>query len=362
VTFRTRRLEPRLLWGVVAFTVWAGIALNPGPVVWLLALYATAVGAWCRMSPARHQSAMLARAALLLVAAFALEASAETGGPGSPFFIWPVMVTAVYSLLLSGRWVFGLWVLALVEFIAARAFSNAGASWQLSMAQAGILAFFAFVAAEIGRFMRELDEQAELSRKDRNSRLYNEAGFFAHGGQLFEECKRRKRPFAMVLLNSADLREVADLAGKKAANQLFAQLVQSIESATPPEGLAARTDVVEFGLALPGVSAVRAAALLHQQLGQPPKVELDLKGRKVTVILDSVVAEASADVATLEDMYDRLRAKLPKRQVDKSPEQSEDHSTLQGMFEGDAMIPHHARPTLPMVYPAEEARPRARRR
>ncbi|HWP10422.1 MAG TPA: diguanylate cyclase [Ramlibacter sp.] len=352
VTFRTRRLEHRLAWAIAVFTVWAAVVLNPGhPVVWMVAVHAAIVGAWCRMSPAQHQWVMLVRAALLLVGGFLLQVTTETGGPAGPYFIWPIMVVVAYSLLLAERWVIALWLVALTEFAASRIFSNQVPSWQQALAQAGMLAFFAFVAMEFGRSMRELDQEAELSRKDRSSRMYNEAGFFAHGGELFDECRRRKRPFSMVLLNSADLREVAELAGKKAANQLFAQLVQSIGAATPSEGLAARTDAVEFGLALPGVTAVRAAALLHQQLGQPPKVEVRLKGSTITVMLDSIIAEASADVPTLEDMYDRMRVKLVKSAEGVPvPAGEAELTTLQGMLQDDAAIPHHARPTMPMSY------------
>jgi GGDEF domain-containing protein len=353
VTFDTARLEPRLAWALAAFAVWAAVVLGPGDAVaWLLAAFCSAIGAWSRVSPARKQWPMLLRAALLLVAGLALQVSGDTGGPTGPYFIWPVMVTAVYSLLLPGPWAIGLWGLALLEFAAARWLANAAPSWQLTLAQGGMLAFFAFVAAEFGHFMRGLDRQAELARKDLGSRLYNEAGFFAHGGRLFDECMRRRRPFAMVLLNSADLREVADLAGKKVANQLFAQLVQRIEAATPTGGIAARTDGTEFGLALPGMGAVRAAALLHEQLGQPPKVEVSLKGRTLTVMLDLAIAEATPDVPTLEDMYDRLRAKLPRHPAQAAPSVPADiHSTLQGMLDDDdALVPHHARPTMPMAY------------
>lgn len=363
VTFDTARLEPRLVWAIAAFAVWAAVILNPGDiVVWLLALYAAAIGGWCRVSPARAQAPMLLRAALLMLGGLALQASGDTEGPAGPFFVWPVMVTAIYSLLLSGPWAIGLWALAVAEFVAARSLANTAPSWQLTLAQAGMLVFFAFVAMEFGRFMRGLDQQAELSRKDLRSRMYNEAGFFAHGGRLFDDCKRRKRPFTMVLLSSADLRDVADLAGKKAANQLFAELVQRIAAATPREGLAARTDATEFGLALPRLSAVRAAALVHQQLGQPPRVELTLKGRTIVVMLDAVIAEATADVSTLEDMYDRLRAKLPRYPADAAATAPTDtHSTLQGMLESEAPVPHHARPTMPMAYGEMlGARPRRR--
>ena len=347
VSFGTARLEPRLGWAIAAFTVWAAVVLGRGePQVWLLALYAAAIAGWSRVSPARHPAPMLVRAGLLLAGAFVVQASLETAA----YAIWPVMVTAIYSLLLPHRWAVGLWALALVEFVAARALAAVAPPWQAILLDAGVLVFFSFIAMEFGRFMRALDRQAELSRKDRASRLYNEAGFFTHGGELFDECRRRRRPFAMALLNSTDLREVADLVGKKAANQLFAQLVQRVEATTPRKGLAARTDATEFALALPRLSAARAATLLHEQLGQPPRVEVVLKGRTITVMLDAVVAEASADVPTLEDMYDRLRAKLPRHPADSASAPADMHSTLQGMLEIDPIVPHHARPTMPMGY------------
>lgn len=363
VTFRAGRLEPRLVLALAAFTLWTGVVLTPGDLTtWLLALYAAAIGGWCRVSPARHQGVMFTRAALLLAAALVLQASVDGADAQGPYFIWPVMVTAIYSLLLSGRWAIGFWVLAALEFTATHTFANTQASWQLALAQGGVAIFFAFAAGEFGKSARALDQQAEVKRRDPNTRLYNEAGFFAHGGELFEECRGRGRPFTMVLLNSADLGEVSNLAGKKAANQLFAQLVERIEAATPNGGLAARTDAVEFGIALPGTTGARAAALLHQQLGQPPKIEVTLKGNRITVMLDSVIAEATGDVPGLEDMYDRLRAKLQKRSGGPVSIPSESHSTLQGMLESDSVIPQHARPTMPMGYADSIPPPRPRAR
>lgn len=351
VSFRLRRLEPQMAWAIAAFTVWAGIFLTPGYMaVWLVALYAAVIGGWCRMFPAHQQWLMLVRGILLLFGAFALQLGADSGGPTGPYFIWPVMVTTVYSLLLSRPWAIGLAAVALVQFAIACVLAGPVPSWQLAATQAGVLAFFAIVAMVFARPMRQLDAKSELAHMDRKTRLYNEAGFFAHGAELFEECRSNKRPFAMVLLNSADLNDVTDLVGKDPANRLFAQLVDHIAAATPREGIAARTDAVEFGLALPGVTAERAAALIHQRLGDPPKVELALKDTKVTVMLDAVIAEATPQVPSLEEMYERLRSKLLKRFGTELPLTPEQSSTLHGLLDKDPPVPHHARPTVPMTY------------
>lgn len=346
VSFLIRRLEPQLAWAVAAYTTWAALFLDPSDLrVWGVTIYAAAIGFWCRMFPAHHQWLMLVRGMLLLAGAFVLQIDAPTG----PYFIWPVMVASVYALLLAQRWAVVLSALALAQFAAACWL--AGPPWRLALAQAGVLVFFPFVATMFGSAMRALDRQVELSRMDRGSHLYNEQGFFTHGAELFDECRRKKRPFSLVLLNSADLREVADLVGKKAANQLFAHLIGELTSATPREGIAARTDLIEFALALPGLTADRAQRLLQDRLGEPPKIELPLKGSRITVMLDSVVAEATPDIPTLEDFYDRLRSKLLKRFGVEVPNPPERSSTLHGLLEDrEPPVPRSDRPTMPMGY------------
>jgi len=358
VSFRMRRLEPQLAWAIAAYTAWSGVFLaGTDYTVWLVAAYATTIGFWCNLFPAHRQWLMLVRGVLLLAGGFLLQIGSSNGGATGPYFIWPVMVVTAYSLLLARRWAIPLAVLALLQFVAAGVLAGVD-SWRLAAAQAGVLCFFPFLATTFGRVLRDMDRQAELARMDRHSQLYNEAGFFSHGAELFDECRRKKRPFSMVLLNSADLRDVSDLVGKKAANQLFAQLVGDLAKATPREGLAARTDMVEFALALPGLTAEKAGALLHNALGDPPKVELAAKASKVTVILDSVIAEATPDVPTMEDFYDRLHERMLKRFNVELPTAPDKHSTLLGLLEEDKPMPHFERPTMPMGYgkPAKRGR------
>jgi GGDEF domain-containing protein len=351
VSFRMRRLEPQLAWAIAAYTAWAALFLDPAqPAPWLVTAIAAAIGIWSRMFPAHDQALLLARGVLLLGGAFVLQVSADVGGPTGPYFVWPVMVTAVYALLLPGRWAMLLTGLALAQFVAACLLAEPLPSWRAAGAQAGVLCFFALVAILFSRSMRQLDAQNELAHMDRNTRLYNRAGFLTHGAELFNDCRRNKRPFAMVLLNSADLHDVSDLVGKNPANQLFAQLVQHIIAATPREGLAARTDAVEFGLILPGITAERAATLLRQRLGDPPSIEVTLKKTKVTIMLDSVIAEASPDVASLEDMYEHLHGRLLKRFETPQAAAPEKGSSLHGLLDSNPPMPHHARPTVPMSY------------
>ncbi len=68
-------------------------------------------------------------------------------------------------------------------------------------------------------------------------------------------------------------------------------------------------------------------------------------------MLNSAIAESTPDVPSLEDMYDRLRAKLLKRSGEEPSRPSDVQSTLQGMLESEPMLDRNARPTVPMAFP-----------
>lgn len=355
VSFSLGRLEPQLGSALAAFTAWMALCLAPASLsTWLVALAALCTSAWAQRFPATHQWQLAGRGLLMLCAGFLLHLEVGDAAPQAPVFLWPTIVTMVYALLLQRSLALALAGCAAALFAAGVALTHTPGVGP-ALVQGSALVFFPYLAMRFGREVREMDHHAETARLDRRSQLYNEAGFFSHGTTLFEECRHKKRPFALVLLNSADLREAADLAGRKAAGRLFAQLVERLAKATPPGALAARTDSVEFCIALPGFSAERAGALLRQELGEPPKVQLQAGGGQITVILDAIVAEATPEVPALEDFYDRMHSRLYRRlkaplQLPASTSSAplERGSTLLGLLDDDGPIPHHDRPTMPM--------------
>lgn len=315
VSFRMRRLEPLVAWVVAGFTLWLNIVFNAtGMAFWLIAFLAACVGGWSRMFPARQQSIMFLRAALLVLGGMLLQISAGTGGAMGPYVLLPAVVSVFYGILLSTVWAALLVVLALVSFGIACWLTLYAVPWQALLAYSGFMVLFPPLAMEFGRALRQSDEHTESALKDDRSQLYNEAGFFVHGAVLLAECHQRGRPFCMVLLNGADLLDVPGLLGRKVANDLFAQVVRGIAGVSG-EGIAARTDSVEFGLLLPGVTADRAAALVKQQLGDPPKVELKVNAKDkadakpIVIVLDMAVAQATDKFQSIEELYDELHAR-----------------------------------------------------
>ena len=314
VTFRVRRLEPLLAWVLAGFTLWLNIVFNAtGMACWLVAFLAACVGGWSRMYPARQQGVLFARAALLLVGALLLQLTSGAGAAIGPYALLPALIAVFYALLLSTPWAALLMVLTMLAFGVAGWATLPVMPWQAVLAYAGFLVLIPPLAMEFGRALRQSDESTESTLRDDRTQLYNETGFFVHGAVLMAECRQRQRPFCMVLLNGADLLDVPGLLGRKVANDLFAQVVRGLAGVSG-EGIAARTESVEFGLLLPGVTADRAAAMVKQQLGDPPKVEVKVgangKGdaKPIVIVLDMAIAQATDKFQSIEELYDELHA------------------------------------------------------
>lgn len=350
VAFRVRQLEPLVAWTIASYTLWVNILLNPsGFTVWLLALLAASVGGWSRVFPARQQLTLLARALLLLVGAVLLQVEPGSGGATGPYFFWLVLILVFYGLLLSPLWAGVLYVLTLTGFGLACWSAQPASSWLQALPYAGLLVLVSPLASVVGQSLRQSDDQAEAALRDDRTLLYNEAGFFAHGAVLLAECRRRERPFSMVLLNGGDLRDIPDLLGRKVANDLFRQAVQAI-GAIPGEGIAARIDAIEFALLLPGTTAVQATELVQQRLGTPPKVELEVNAKPVVIWLDMNVGQPIDTTQSIEELYDQLHASWSSRQV---PGPDARRAPILGPDDArSAARSRHIGPTVPMPLPA----------
>ena len=313
VTFRMGRIEPMVAWLLAIYTMLVSILHSTdGGSAWLIALFATGMAGWSRTFPARKQAVLLMRGALLVLGGLVLHLLPSTGGPVGAYFFWTFLVAIFYAMLLAKPGASLLTALAVFEFGLSCWLTWPAASWLQLITHMLLLILVPPLAMAFGWSLRQSDRRSDASLRDARTLLYNESGFFAHGATLLEESRKTQRPFSMVLLNGAALRDIPALLGRKVANDMFAQLVRGI-GAVPGEGIAARVDTVEFALLLPGVGAERAAALVQQQLGEPPRVEVKIDGKAVTVMLEMVVGQADAATRNLEALYDSLHVRLSKK-------------------------------------------------
>ena len=316
VTFRVRWLEPYLAWVLAIHVLWVTVVSTaPGTSVWYVALIAACVGGWSRVYPAQTQLMLLSRAALLILATLVLQLMPGLGGPTGPFFYTLLMIGLFYALLLATPWAILVSMLTVGEFALACGLAELPPSWQTGLIQGGSLVLMLFLATTFGQSIQLADSRVESKLRDTHTLLYNETGFFVHGAMLLADCQKKSRPFSMVLLNGASLRDMPERVGRKMTNDLYNQIVQGIGK-VPGEGIAARTDTVEFALLLPGVTRERAAALVRQQLGEQPKVTVMMSGKPITVTLDMAITQSNSKDRTIEALYDMMHAYLAKREQD----------------------------------------------
>lgn len=345
VSFRLRAREPVLGWALAAYTAWVGVVVVPGELMpWIGVLVAAMMASWARARPARKPGKVVIRYGLLTAMAFLLLTEPQTGGSLGPLLLWPVAIACAGVFMLRERWAAIVVALALASFIMASLNMLPRVLWlPVSTALVGMLVATALAYA-FGSALRSTDAQLEAAMTDLKTKLYNETGFFTYGSELLAQCRARKKPLTMVLLNGADLHDIHDLVGRITSERLISQAVQGITAALPPGGLAAHMGKAEFAILVPEAQEARAVELVRHQLGDPPGVRLRVDKKQISVVFDMVSSEVPSDAQGLELLYERLYAQLGKmrRSVENS---STNFSEMSYMPDPNRAIS----PTLPMA-------------
>ena len=327
VSFRIRRLEYLIAWALALGTGWSAIVLFPGEWgPWLAALFAAAIGAWSRAYPAHQASLMMARAVLLLCAAFSLQANQALGGVSGAFSFWPLAIACTYAMLLEWRLSVTLTVLCAVQYVLLL-WLESPASLRPALSGLGVLLVWPSVTMMLARSMHLADATVESGLTDAQTRLYNTDGLLQHGADLFRQCRRENRPLCIALLQFDDLAGAHQAIGRGATTQVLAHAVRDILSTVPGAAIAARTQPQEYTLVMPDMTSQRAKALLETKLGQPPCIKGELEGRKVVIPVEMAVTGVREKMLGIEDLLDRVRYKMKKRQL---PSGDSSNSTTDG--------------------------------
>ena len=309
-----RRLEPLVAGALGVATGWVGVVASADAgAIWLSVLAALAIAGWGRSFPATSHWLMLARALLLLCIALGLHLEPDQAGPGGDFFFWLPVIAVAYALLLDPRLAGGVLVMCAAEFLLAFTLKGQQGQWRSVFIDIGTLLIFGSTALMFGRSILRSELQVEATLTDAHSGLYNKAGLFLYGTELLQECLRSDRAMTMVLLNCRDLGDVRELLGREAASRMFSEAVKAVARTAPRAGLAARTDRLEFVLVLPGLTNARSKELVQSVLGTPPKLALKSAGRQLEIVMEVTVGSLGKGIATMEELYELLQAKLQHR-------------------------------------------------
>lgn len=343
VSFRLRSREQVLGWALAAYTAWVGIVVAPGVLMpWVGVLVAIAVASWARARPARRPGKVALRYSLLAITALLLLSEPATGQSLGPLMLWPAAIGCASVFILRERWAAVPVLLAWGVFLLASMGIVPRVPWGTVLTAVAAMAAATVLCYAFGSALRNTDAQLEAAMTDLQTKLYNEAGFFTYGNEVLAQCRARKKPLSMVLLNGADMRDIREMVGRIASERLMLKAVQGITAALPAGGLAASMGNAEFAVLVPDALPARALELVREKLGDPPTAKLTIQSQTISVVLDMVGAEVP-DAQSLEPLYERLYAQLSKmRQGLDSP------TTLSGAESYMPDLQRAISPTLPM--------------
>jgi diguanylate cyclase (GGDEF)-like protein len=299
-------------WVLAAYSAWVGIVMAPGVLMpWIGVVVAVIMSWWAGVSPARKPGKIAIRFGMLAAATVVIFQEPQLGGVIGPMWVWPTAVAIASAFILRPSWALGLTAIAAGCYVAAGVLGPPVNAVQLATATFAMLTLSALAYA-FGSTLRSTDEQLEAAMTDLKTKLYNETGLFTYGNELLQQCRARKRPLCMLLLNGSDMQDIDDLVGRLASERMLKEAVQGIMAVLPPGGLAARLGHAEFAILVPGYTLAKAIDLVHQRLGRPPQVQIEVKGQQLSVILDMEGQEVMPDMIGLELVYERLYARLGK--------------------------------------------------
>jgi GGDEF domain-containing protein len=152
---------------------------------------------------------------------------------------------------------------------------------------------------------------AELA--DRSTGLYHRAGLIAAANRIVGE-QAPGAPFAMIVVEFTELREICDIYGNGVARKVVATIVRRMRSIAGWRGVAGRTGPAQFTIVLPAADD-KACRRVRRVLGTPARVEFDAGDSEIVLVPD-VIVDAAETGDQAQDLYRDMCRELARRQKD----------------------------------------------
>ncbi len=170
----------------------------------------------------------------------------------------------------------------------------------------GPMALIAYVTARLAADIRSAIERIRfISETDELTRLYNLRAFMPLAERLHRQARRYSRPYALVMIDSDNLKTVNDAHGHQTGNELLKLTTGCIRRELRETDLAARYGGDEFILLLPETSAHGA-----RELSERIRRSLADKGMEVRGV--RIATSVSIGIAAFPDHGTDLRSIMNK--------------------------------------------------
>lgn len=316
-----RQLEPgvaALLAAVTGFL--AATSLSAIPQLWVFCLLALGVACWAAARRSGWGVEPVARALVLLAAAYVLHTDAGApGGVAGMFAFWLGIPALYYTFSLRTPLACLIAVAAVAEFTLAALWLGHDALSSLAARGAFLLILPMLLAMQLGAMLRRCAARVESARRDSSTALYNRAGLMVHGNILLASCRKHRRELTLAVFDCNDLLEARTVYGKRVSRKLIAGIVRKLTLLAGDQGVAARTGPTQFAVALP-MSREKAVYAIERLLGNPSRFELE-GGEGEVVLVPNLMVESIAGAGTLERLFAAICRGLARIQEEETRRQ-----------------------------------------
>ncbi len=139
-----------------------------------------------------------------------------------------------------------------------------------------------------------------MSQVDGLTRLYNQAHCCTLAEKPFEEHRRSRKPFSVVVADIDWFKQVNDTFGHAAGDKVLQEIGRVLKTCMAEYGIVGRTGGEEFTCFFPGLTALETRDLL-QSCGKHIQPVLD-EGRRIEVTLSYGIAQSSGEYAILGEL------------------------------------------------------------
>ncbi|TAL71981.1 MAG: hypothetical protein EPN79_03875 [Burkholderiaceae bacterium] len=273
------------------------------PLLWLYAALAGGLAWWSWRRPARRQTELLVRAALLMVLGFLTQFQIVTHHNQISNVSWIAVPLILYALLLKPRLVWGLLGFCFAVYLMVIYWFHPDATPEFLLLRAGFVFIFSAAATHMGEVMRRTDELLEERRVDAGSGMLNEYGFIDHGRELWRYCRQKRIPATLVLLDVLDLQKIREVYHAGATGMVELRVLEVVRALDVGKHVLARLGMWRFALLIAGATREQARKLVEAKLGLPPVIEVDDGLLNLSFLVDVYAQESRRQDMRFADFY-----------------------------------------------------------
>jgi diguanylate cyclase (GGDEF)-like protein len=251
------------------------------------------------------------------------------GGVMSPTMIFLLAMPVLASTLTTPRWAFcwtaitvGSWLLILV--LENNGFEMRRITLQSNVASVQVLSFLgtalvvmsvlgSYVAAN-SRLRVAMETKTErldyLASYDSLTAIPNRRALFEHADQCLRRAKRSSKPFALLMIDLNQFKQINDTLGHKTGDAILQHFAQRLKRSFRDTDFIGRIGGDEFGVVLEPVENIASVKLAVERLLNDGQSEAEVEEKRIPYTFATGIALYPEDGQQMLDLYEKADAAM----------------------------------------------------